>query len=54
MNNDYCSKTLTTAEGTAETGSTKVLGKVGNRTKSMFMNPMFITFIILFIFIANI
>ena len=51
MNNDYCSNALTTAEttteGTDETGSMKVLRKVGKCAKSMFMNPMFITFIIL-------
>ena len=56
MNNDYCSNTLTTAEGntegTVETGRTKVLGKVQNCAKQMFMNPMFITFIILIIFVA--
>ena len=58
MNNEYCmeGESWRTTEGTAQTGSTKVrscaLEKVGKCSKSMFMNPMFITFIIIFIFIA--
>ena len=54
MNYDYCLEGTT--EGTVETGSMKVrscaLWKVGKFAKSMFMNPMFTTFIILFIFVA--
>ena len=47
MDNEYCMEGTT--EGIAETGSTKVLGKVRNCAKSKFINPMYITFIILFI-----